>query len=187
MIKVVITGGIASGKSTALNYFKKRFYTLSADEEIAKIYNMQKISDELKNNLGVAKKEEVKELIKKDPYKIKLIERILYKELNKNFRNFERMCRRKNQKYCFYEIPLVFEKNMQRNYDLIINIESTLFKQKSNFLRRKNGDIKLFNFLKNNQFTLEKRRVLTKKNQGITILNLGCQLKLKNKILNFIR
>ena len=187
MIKIVITGGIASGKSTALNYFKKKFYTLNADAEIGKIYNMQKIADELKHNLGVATKEEVREEIKKNPYKMRVIERILYKQLNKNFMYFERMCRRKNQKYCFYEIPLVFEKNMQRNYDFIINIESSLFKQKSNFLKRQHGDAKLFHFLKNNQLTLEKRRALTKKYNGITILNSGCSFQLKNKLPNFTR
>ncbi len=40
MIKIAITGKIGSGKSTALDYFKKLgHFTLSSDQLIKEIYN----------------------------------------------------------------------------------------------------------------------------------------------------
>lgn len=172
LVKCAITGGIASGKTTALNYLRKKYSCISADEEIEKIYILKKVQEELKKELQIedGTKEGVKKILFTNPNKIKTLERILYKYLFKNFSDFERMCRRRNRQICFFEIPLLFEKSMQKKYDFIINIETPIFLQKRNFLKRKQ-DIKIFNFLIKKQFALQKKIFLTKKFHGINIKN----------------
>lgn len=175
MLKIAITGGIASGKSEALSAISRLgIKTINADFEVAKMYENVAVKSQISQALGLQNptKQSVKEVVFKDPPKLKILEKILYKRLRKNFANFERECRKKSFKCCVYEVPLLFEKNMQREYDLILNIETPLFMQRRRFLARKNAVEQDFYKFTSLQFPALKKRYLTAKYNGRTILNI---------------
>ena len=66
MLKVAITGGIASGKSYALKYFSSLGYpVISADDEIQKIYQDKKVLNQISKifNIKNATKETIKPIV----------------------------------------------------------------------------------------------------------------------------
>ena len=130
MLKVAITGGIASGKSYALECIKKLNHpVISADEEIQKIYKDKDILRQISKVFKIENitKESVKPIVLQNKSKLKILEKILYKKLYSNFDKFERQNRLKGYKVCFFEIPLLFEKQTHEKYDFVINIEAPIF------------------------------------------------------------
>ena len=125
MIKIAITGKIGSGKSTALNFFKKLgFFTLSSDQIIKEIYNNHSTRKELLKNIGISDKDYKKDILKKihDPNFNYILKRNLYPLMN-------RLRSKKNpsfisKKNIFFEVPLLFEEKLEKNYNIIIFIKS---------------------------------------------------------------
>lgn len=180
MLKVAITGGIASGKSLFLQEIAKhKVPVISADAEIAKMYEdpiiLKKIKQEF-NLEGQNLKESIKQIVLKDSIKLKILEKILHTALHKKFLAFESVARRHRYKACFFEIPLLFEKKMERRYNMIFNIETPIFLQKRRFLSRKNSTIQDFYRFVSLQFHHMKKRKLTAANNGKTILNVKSKL-----------
>ena len=174
MLKIAITGGIASGKSFFLKVASDlKIPTISADEEIAKIYQDCSILSIISQALGVENpsKENIRPIVLKDKTKLKVLEKILYQELRKRFENFEENCRRKFVKACFFEIPLLFEKGTQKTYDKIINIETPIFIQKERFLTRSKVTEKDFYRFQSLQLHFQKKRFLTTRYNGVTLFN----------------
>jgi dephospho-CoA kinase len=188
MLKVAITGGIGSGKSFILNKISQlKMPVISADEEISKIYQNFEILAKIAKafNLENITKDSIKPIVLKDKSKLKILEKILYKELYKNFQSFEDSCRRKNFKACFFEIPLLFEKKTECKYDKIINISVPLFIQKRRFLKRSGATEKDFYRFLALQLHGEKKKILTKKNKGIVLQNYGATNTFRiQKLLN---
>ena len=97
MLKIAITGGIASGKSEALSAISRLgIKTINADFEVAKMYEDAAVKSQISQALELQNptKQNVKEVVFKDPPKLRILEKILYKQLHKNFANFERECRK---------------------------------------------------------------------------------------------
>lgn len=175
MIKIAVTGSIASGKSFFLNSLSKKssIATISADREIAKMYQNETILQNVSNILNISNptKENIKEVVLKEKWKLLKLESLLHKELNEVFSNFERSCRLKGYKACIFEIPLLFEKRSDKKYDFIINVELPIFLQRRRFIKR-NGSLTNFNRFNNLQLHYSKKRTLTKVRRGISILNI---------------
>lgn len=125
MIKIAITGKIGSGKSTALNFFKKLgYFTLSSDQIIKEIYDNHSMRRKLLKKIGIPDKEYKKEILKKihDPNFNRILKRNLYPLMN-------RLRSKKNPSFTsmrklFFEVPLLFEEKLEKNYDMIIFIKS---------------------------------------------------------------
>lgn len=185
MLKIAVTGGIGSGKSFILQQISRyKSKVISADAEINDIYHMESVMKKIAIELDILTptKEKVKELVLQKRNMLLRLEKILYKQLNKNFRAFERKARLQKFKVCFFEIPLLFEKNLSHKYDAIINVEVPPFLQRRRFLLR-NGNLKGFNYLKNLQFSLIKRRALCASQKGISFLNVKSRRELKNHLV----
>jgi|TARA_B110000114_G_scaffold175892_1_gene205913 dephospho-CoA kinase len=137
MIKIAITGKIGSGKSTALDYFKKLgHFTLSSDQLIKEIYNDDSLRKILLKNLGVPNKEYKKEIIKKMQdkafnYKLK---KNLYPLMNRL--RIKRMPSFISKRNNFFEIPLLFEEKLDRDYDIIIFIKSDYNVRRKRILKK---------------------------------------------------
>jgi dephospho-CoA kinase len=180
MLKIAITGGIASGKSFIINELAKlKKPVISADEEISKIYQNPSIIKKLTQEFGVSSKNEIKKIVTSDSIKLRKLEKILYFSLHKAFLEFERKSRKRGYKECFFEVPLVFEKNMSHKYDKIINIETPIFLQKRRFLKRLGASNALFYQFKNLQFHNMKKSSLS----NLTIKNFYSKNLLRQKLL----
>tara|TARA_B100001057_G_scaffold494807_1_gene592170 strand:+ start:174 stop:740 length:567 start_codon:yes stop_codon:yes gene_type:complete len=153
MIKIGITGSLASGKTTASKILSSRRGPLfSADKAVRELYQNKNFKSligkifKIKNNNQI--KKSLKNLILKDKKNIKKLEKIIHPLVRKKMRDFT--SQNVNKKFLFYEIPLLIESKLMKNFNIIIFIKA----KKQLRLRRfksKNGNEKLFNVLNNKQ------------------------------------
>ena len=110
MIKIGITGSIASGKTTAskiLSY--KRGPLFSADKTIKKFYTNNNFKKLLIKELNIEKKLNLKDSLRKkilnSKLNIKTLEKIIHPMVRKEMKKFTYL--HKKKKRTFYEIPLL--------------------------------------------------------------------------------
>ena len=157
--KIGITGSIGMGKTTVSLILREMGYPVwIADECINILYRKNKKGyDKYKkyyptliNDFGVNKKKVILELkrnksfssfIKKEIYPLLEIERnkFLFKE---------------KKKFIFFELPLLFENNLQNNFDYIICVKAPFKIQRERVLQRENMDEKTFNFFLKKQYSI---------------------------------
>ncbi|MBY0518032.1 MAG: dephospho-CoA kinase [Bacteriovoracaceae bacterium] len=122
---IALTGGIASGKSTLLDFFKtKKIPTISADQLIKEIYKKKSTLDWLKLHASQAVKEEqvcfktLRQKVFSDATFKNELETFLYKGLPHAFQEAEAQF--KEIPWLIYEIPLLFERKLEEKFDVII-------------------------------------------------------------------
>jgi|GEM_PF-5459570 len=184
MKKIAITGGIACGKSTVLMHFSKRFPVFNCDDAIRLLYHQSDTISEIKKKFTMATfletsfKEQLIQILLQNKHALKSLEAILYPKLHKMMHEFERKARRFS-KIAFFEVPLLLEKNLEKNYDKVIVLHSTKWKRKKNFLKR-GGSQAMFRFLNSNQWSDAKKSSIAKKKDFTLISTLGRNIPYKN-------
>ena len=180
MIKIGITGSLASGKTTASKILSSsRGPLFSADKAVKDLYKNKHFKSlvskkfKVKNNSKL--KKSLKNLILKNKNNIKKLEKIIHPLVRKKMKNFT--SKNKNKKLLFYEIPLLIESKLMKYFNSVVFIKA----KKQLRLRRfqsKSGDKKLFNLLNNKQMNdLKKIRfcdhvVVNEKNLNVLKKNL---------------
>ena len=185
MIKIGITGSLASGKTTASKILSLRRGPLFiADKAVKELYQNNNFRSlicrrfKIKNNNLI--KKSLKKIILENKKNIKKLEKIIHPLVRKKMRIFTSQNR--NKKFLFYEIPLLIESKLMKNFDIIIFIKAN----KQLRLRRfqsKSGDKKMFDLLNNKQMTDVKKSkycdhtVVNEKNLSILKKNLSAIIK----------
>ena len=153
MTKLVgITGGIGSGKTTLSNHLKKLGYLVhESDAVVSEIYTKpkkqflsfikEKISKNAVNHNKINKTEIANVIFNNKEIK-KLLETHIHKEVQNSRDAFIKKHTNKKEKIIFADIPLLFEKKLEKGFDLVICIISL----KKNRIKR---------VLKNKKFTKE--------------------------------
>ena len=137
-----ITGGIGSGKSTFSNEVIKRgFKLLDSDKEVALLYKKPKkeFLDYL-NKIGLRKSIKNKKIDKKiiretifDDTQIKTkLEKYIFKIIRKKRKKIIKKETKLKTKAIFFDVPLLFENNLGKDFDIIVSIISL----KKNRLKR---------------------------------------------------
>ena len=153
MTKLIgITGGIGSGKTTFSNHLKKLGYLVhESDAVVSEVYNKPKkqflnfIKEKISQNAvknNKINKEEITNVIFSNNTIKKLLERRVHKEVQNSREDFIKKHTNKKEKIIFADIPLLFEKKLEKGFDLVICIISS----KKNRIKR---------VLKNKKFTKE--------------------------------
>jgi len=184
VIKVGITGSLASGKSTVTRFIADHKYPVySADKEVAKLYKDKKFILEVmklfKLNSKKKIKKKVKELIIFNKINLKKIEKLIHPIIRKRMISFIK--KNKQKKLLIFEIPLLIEGKMKKYFDITIFVQSKKSIRLSRYLA-KNKDKKLFNFLDNKQI---KQKIKSKLCDHVVNNNKSLKL-LKNKIKDII-
>ena len=184
MIKIGITGSIASGKTTAsqiLSY--KRGPLFSADAVVNRLYKKFILQKLLKRKFNIKQhnlKKTLKEIILQEYKQVKILEKIIHPFVRKEMKKFSINNQRK--KTVFYEIPLLIESNLMKYFDIIIFIKAKKKIRLNRFLD-KGGEKKMFNLLNKRQFSDIKKAkfsdhiVVNEKNLNI----------LKKKLLGIVK
>ena len=153
MIKIGITGSLASGKTTASKILSsKRGPLFSADKAVKELYKNKNFKSlvskrfKIKNNSRL--KKSLKKLILKNKDNIKKLEKIIHPQVRKKMKNFT--AQNKHEKLLFYEIPLLIESKLMKYFNVIVLIKAKKKLRLSRF-KSKSGDKKLFNLLNNKQ------------------------------------
>jgi len=159
MIKIAITGSLASGKTTASKFLSnKRGPLFSADKTVKDLYGKASFRSLISKKFNIKNDNQIKKNLKKLIFnninKLKKLEKIIHPLVRKKMKHFTN--KYKNKKTLFYEIPLLVESKLMKYFNVIIFIKS---KKKIRFKRfkLKQGDKKLFNLLDSKQFDDKKK------------------------------
>ena len=185
-----ITGGIGSGKSTFANQVLKRGFKLLDSDKIVGIMYKKPTSDFLKHLKQIGLREAIKNKKINKKYIAKVIfnntkikvelENYIFKFVRKQRSIFLENEKKKKTKIIFLDVPLLFENNLSKEFDIIISIISTkknrykrlkkyrnmsgnLFKkiikfQTTDVVRKLNSDIIIYNnkSMKNYLYKIDK-------------------------------
>ena len=185
MIKIGITGSLASGKTSASKILSSRRGPLfSADKVVKNLYKKNSfkslVAKKLDLQLNTKFKDEVKVKILQKKENLKKLEKIIHPLVRKEMLVFLR--KNKNKKFLFFEIPLLIESRMTKYFDTIIFIKS-----KNNLrLKRyklKGGSVKLFYLLDKQQLKDTKKMKFC---DHIVVNNRSLSI-LKKKLSNIIK
>ena len=129
---IAITGGIGSGKSTLCSKLKEKGFKIhSSDEQVAKIYkNPEKKFVTYLRTIGLSKSISKKNIDKKIISKIifenkqirKKLELYIFKIVRKKRSDFIKKEKQKKTKLIFIDIPLLFENNLEKQFNKVISI-----------------------------------------------------------------
>tara|TARA_B100001093_G_C26565909_1_gene900745 strand:+ start:139 stop:711 length:573 start_codon:yes stop_codon:yes gene_type:complete len=178
MIKIGLTGSIASGKTTASQIIaNKRGPLFSADNIVKNLYKkksfkkivIKKLKLNLKFNSDFKNTIKIKILKKKGT--LKKLEKIIHPIVRKEMVAFSK--KNKNKKFLFFEIPLLVESKLMKYFDLVIFIKSKRNLRLKRF-RLKKGNPKMFFMLDKHQLKDSKKMkhgdYIVVNNKSLTIL-----------------
>tara|TARA_Y100000768_G_C23921215_1_gene655036 strand:- start:515 stop:1078 length:564 start_codon:yes stop_codon:yes gene_type:complete len=159
MIKIGITGSLASGKSTVAKMISSRKYPLyNADRAVKKIYQTNifksKVIKKFKLKNGNNIKNKIKKIIFSDKKSLKDLEKIIHPLVRKQIRKFTK--RNKGKKFLIFEIPLLVESKQMKNYDKIIFVNSRKDLRLKRYLKRGNNK-RFFDLLNKRQLSPKKK------------------------------
>ncbi len=159
MMKIGITGSLASGKTTAskiLSY--KRGPLFSADRAVKELYQNTSFKSLISKKFKIKNdnhlKKSLKKIILNNTKRINKLEKIIHPLVRKKMRMFT--SKYKNKKTIFYEIPLLIESKLMKYFNVIIFIKARKQFRLKRF-KSKQGDEKLFDLLNNKQMKDEKK------------------------------
>ena len=186
MIKIGITGSIASGKTTASKILShNRGPLFNADKEVKKFYKKNDFKKLLMKEFKIKKKTDLRKSLKnkiiKSKKNIKKLEKIIHPRVREEMKKFINLHKKKDK--TFYEIPLLIESKLSKYFDIIIFIKAKKKIRQKRF-KKKGGDSKLFDILNNKQFSDQKKSklsdhvVVNEKNLSILKKNLSDIIKL---------
>ena len=164
-LKIGLTGSIGMGKSTTLKIFKERkILTWCADEAVTRLYScngaavehIKKISPQSVINNCVSK-ENLRVDVQNRPHILTKIERLVNPLIKKDRQMF--LESNSKEDAIVFDIPLLFENNLEGEFDFIVTVSVSAEKQKARVLSRKTMGENLFNVIKLKQISdKEKRR-----------------------------
>ena len=157
MVRVGILGSVGSGKTFIAHIFKElSFNIFSADNEVANIYKNDKVVNrkiakffKLKLYKGKINKQDLRDLLKKNPKKFKFLNKIIHPIVRKRLALF--LSRFKKNKLVVLDIPLLVENKMLNFVDIFILVKTKSNSFLSRIKKRKNLDKKFLNILKKQQ------------------------------------
>ena len=164
LIKIGLTGCIGMGKSTTLKMFEDEgVLTWSADEAVSRLYakdgkavlKVQALTPESVVNNSVSR-ENLREQVKNRPEILLSLELIVNPLIKTDRENFLRSNSQK--KAVVLDLPLLFENEMELEFDIIVVVSAPARVQKERVLSRNTMDIKLLNIIKSKQISDEEKK-----------------------------
>lgn len=158
MIKIGLTGSIAVGKSYVLSIFKTEYNipVFSSDECVKEIYrNNADLNNFIKNEILGSNiefsNEDIANIVFADRTKLEKLENYIHPLVKIERDNFIKQERNKKSKFVVIEVPLLFEKNLDLEFDKVILIHVSEDIQEKRALSRKNMHKEKYLAIKANQ------------------------------------
>ena len=158
-----LTGSIAMGKTTVSNMFRDLGVPVwCADNAVEKLYQKdgaatKMISIEYPDVITENRvdKKKLRNLIHKDNSILKNIEAIVHPLLQNSKIKFLKT--NKQSHLVVYDIPLLFEKGLEKDFDAVLVVTASTLTQRNRVLSRKNITYKDFQLIKRNQLGEEEK------------------------------
>jgi len=185
MIKIGLTGSIASGKTTASKYLSSRNGPLfNADLVVKKLYQKNSFKKIVKDTLKIKAnknfKKELKAKILKNINNLKKLEKLIHPLVRKEMDSFIK--KNKDKKFLFFEIPLLIESNLIKKFDSIIFISSPRSLRLKRY-KSKGGTKHLFDVLDGHQINEVRKKNMC----DHIVVNNKSLFVLKKKLFNIIK
>lgn len=130
-----LTGGIASGKSTASDFIRQQGIPVVDADEIARqvvrpgtaglALVLSQFGPSVADSTGQLDRKKLGQLIFSDKEKRAQLEKILHPLIQQEVAIQRHNLEKKGLPFAFYDIPLLFEKKMQNAFDLIVVVSTT--------------------------------------------------------------
>jgi len=185
-VKIAITGPVASGKSFVLRIFREKgFRKISADKNAHQLLKEKKtykkilkhFGKEILTKGGSISRKKLGDIVFKIQKEKKVLEKILHPDMKKKILDFL-----KKYKRVAVENALLFEMNMEKNFDKIICVVPA--RNKENLLIRKKG-------LSREKFIQIKKMQLSSslkmKKSDFVIKNTGRKKDIKRKVEEILK
>ena len=192
MKKIAITGNIGSGKTTISKILLKEGYEVfQCDKEISKLYLCSDLRKEIKiafnnkvENLffrnGKINKKSLSDYVFSSPASLRNLEKIVYYHLEITKKKF--LNENRNKRFIFFDIPLLFEKKQEDDYNYIIYLVLNKENQKRRVLKRKNmNEFKLKKILNNQKDSSKSKKI------SLLLDTNNKKAQVKKNLLSFIK
>lgn len=152
MLKVGLTGGIGTGKSTIAGFFKNAgIKVFDADEAVHRLYKkdnqgnfeLNKIFNNINDLNGDIDRKQLSKLIIENSENLTIIEKIIHPLVQKARLEFIKA--NENEKLILIDIPLLFETHQEKEFDKIILAHCEPETQKKRVMARQNMTLEKFN------------------------------------------
>jgi dephospho-CoA kinase len=169
MITIGLTGSIAMGKSEVANIFRSQgIPVFDADREVHALYDsaegvslLQPIAPEAIID-GRVDRQALSNLVLDNPQRMQQLETIVHAEVAKRRSSFAAKAQRDGQGIILSDVPLLFEKDMARQFDVTIVVSAPEDQQRQRAMQRAGMTAaKLDLILKRQMPDAEKRRLAT--------------------------
>ncbi len=159
MIKIGITGSLASGKTTVAKIISSNKYPLfDADKSVKKIYQSNVFKAKVFKKFKLKNRSNIKNDLKKKIFEnskfLTELEKIIHPLVRKDIESFS--SKNKKKHFLFFEIPLLIESKLMKNYDKIIFVNSKKKLRLKRFLKRGKSK-KIFKILDKRQLPPAKK------------------------------
>lgn len=155
-LKIGLTGGIASGKSTVADMFKKLGVDVFDADIIAKqlVDNDETIQKQISSYFGTVDRKQLRNIIFRDPIKRAWLETLLHPKI---LQELEKLSHNSKSDYCVLVIPLLFEAKCESLVDYVLVVDSNETIQKKRLKQRDDIDDVLIKQMLNAQVSRVKR------------------------------
>ena len=181
-MKIAITGNIGSGKTEVIKFLSiLKFKCISSDQIISDLYKNNTIRSDILKKLN----------LDENNYKQKIVNNLLNEKFNRKLKKtiYPYLYAKKKKiipkhnilKPIFYEVPLLFEEKLSKNYDLIVFIKSDKVKRKKRVMDRGVSG-KYFILMEKKQFNQNKKEL----SADYTVINNGSILNLRLNIIKLL-
>lgn len=146
MLRIAITGGIGSGKSLACSYIESRGFTVIYADKMAREitapggkaipYIRKNFGDDYILEDGSLDRAKMRELVYSNPDAMRLLEEGTTKVVAEDIKRIIEYSERMEVRALFFEIPLLFEKNAQDEYDQVWLVTAGLEKRVERVMER---------------------------------------------------
>ncbi len=188
-----ITGSIGTGKSSVAKVLRELGYqVLDADElakkqleigELGYLKVLESFGMRLLNSDRTIDRSKLARIVFNNKDELLILENIIHPLIQKQIQIIKNESEKKGEKILFYDVPLLFEKNMQNSFDDIILVVA-------------DNEVQLQRIQKRNTWTeaeikkrLECQMPLSQKklNSRFIIENNGSQIDLRNQVLGVLQ
>ena len=143
MIILGVTGSVGMGKTEAGKYFiKNKIDVFDCDKEIATLYNKNDTIIEIKKFFpstvcnNKVDKNALANIVFSDKKKLNFLEELLYKKLQAKQSFWLRKKIREKKNLLVFDVPLLFEKDNVKKYDIVLVLSCNKALQRRRVLKR---------------------------------------------------
>jgi dephospho-CoA kinase len=146
MIWIGLTGGLATGKSTVAEILRKKSIPVIDADRIA--HSVLETNSEVKKQIrhifgdqvfdasGFVQRSTLAKLVFGRPDLLLKLESLVHPEVQKIVAMEKQKYLEQAQPFCFYDVPLLFEKNLQQQFDKVVCVVCSLQQQRERMKSR---------------------------------------------------